>query len=422
MAYNSTTESWAQKADMPTARGWLSACVVDGKIYAIGGAPQNYQAGCYKNVEVYDPSTDTWTRKSDMPTARAAVSTCVVNRRIYATGGFSPAGVFATNEMYNPATDTWITKSSMQQKRLMSFVGSIADKVYVAGGSYPDSQGQPVVLSTLEEYDTGLGKLVFDFNGDGIIDSVDVCMMIDYWATNEPLYDIAPPPFGDGIVDVQDLIVLAEHLFEDTRLIAHWKLDETEGDIAHNSIGDEHGILNGEPVWQPTNGKKGGALEFDGIDDYITTGPVLNPADGAFSVFAWVKGGKPGQVVISQRDTGGETWLGTESTSGKLMTGLMAPPAGRTIPHPLESDIVITDNQWHHIGVTWDGSYRVLYVDGVEAAKDATPWPLLKSSTGGLHIGADKNIEAETCFSGLIDDVRIHNVALSVDKIAAMAK
>ena len=53
---------------------------------------------------------------------------------------------------------------------------------------------------------------VVDFNGDGIVDSADVCMMVDHWLTDEPLYDIAPLPFGDGIVDVKDLVLLAEHL------------------------------------------------------------------------------------------------------------------------------------------------------------------------------------------------------------------
>jgi len=53
---------------------------------------------------------------------------------------------------------------------------------------------------------------VVDFNGDGIVDCVDICMLVDHWETDEPLYDIAPVPFGDGIVDVQDLIVLTEHL------------------------------------------------------------------------------------------------------------------------------------------------------------------------------------------------------------------
>ncbi len=53
---------------------------------------------------------------------------------------------------------------------------------------------------------------VVDFNADGIVDSADVCMMVDHWLTDEPLYDIAPLPYGDGIVDVKDLVLLAEHL------------------------------------------------------------------------------------------------------------------------------------------------------------------------------------------------------------------
>ncbi|MHC4536052.1 MAG: right-handed parallel beta-helix repeat-containing protein [Planctomycetota bacterium] len=56
---------------------------------------------------------------------------------------------------------------------------------------------------------------IADLNRDGIVDSTDMCIMVDNWHTDEPLCDISPPPFGDGIVDVQDLIVLAEHLFEE---------------------------------------------------------------------------------------------------------------------------------------------------------------------------------------------------------------
>ncbi|MHC4565800.1 MAG: hypothetical protein ACYTE3_08570 [Planctomycetota bacterium] len=54
-----------------------------------------------------------------------------------------------------------------------------------------------------------------DLNGDGIVDAVDMCIMVDYWGTDDSLCDIGPTPWGDGIVDVQDLIVLAEHLFEE---------------------------------------------------------------------------------------------------------------------------------------------------------------------------------------------------------------
>ena len=53
-----------------------------------------------------------------------------------------------------------------------------------------------------------------DFNGDGIVDAGDMCIMVDHWGENYSLCDIGPTPFGDGIVDVEDLKVLAEHLFE----------------------------------------------------------------------------------------------------------------------------------------------------------------------------------------------------------------
>ena len=60
---------------------------------------------------------------------------------------------------------------------------------------------------------------VVDLNADGIVDSADIVIMIDYWGTDEPLCDIGPMPWGDGIIDIQDLIVLAEHLFEEIPLV-----------------------------------------------------------------------------------------------------------------------------------------------------------------------------------------------------------
>ena len=53
---------------------------------------------------------------------------------------------------------------------------------------------------------------IVDFNGDGILAAADIDIMIGCWGTDEPLCDIGPMPWGDGIVDVQDLIVLVEHM------------------------------------------------------------------------------------------------------------------------------------------------------------------------------------------------------------------
>ncbi len=219
-------------------------------------------------------------------------------------------------------------------------------------------------------------------------------------------------PWGDGIVDVQDLIVLADHLFDDNRLVAHWELDETEGSNAYDSVDVNDGICYGEPLWQPASGMIGGALEFDGIDDYVSTPFVLDPAIGAFSVFAWIKGGAAGQVIISQAsNAGGENWLSANPLDGKLMTELKG--TGRS-GFPQISESVITDGGWHRIGLVRDESYRTLYVDGAEVAKDTEPQQShLVPSDGGLYIGAGNSLDAGSFFSGLIDDVRIYNRAVT---------
>jgi len=53
-----------------------------------------------------------------------------------------------------------------------------------------------------------------DLNGDGIIDAADMCIVVDNWGTDNQLCDVGPMPWGDGVVDVEDLVVIAEHLFE----------------------------------------------------------------------------------------------------------------------------------------------------------------------------------------------------------------
>jgi len=263
-----------------------------------------------------------------------------------------------------------------------------------------------------------------DFNGDRRIDCADVCALIDHWHQNEPTYDIAPPPFGDGIVDIQDLVIVTDHLFKEilpVELISYWKLDEAEGSIAYDSTGQCDGTLSGNPQWQLTNGKKDGALYFDGTDDYVSTPFVLNPAFGSFSVFAWVKGGAPGQVILSQER--GVNWLMVDLVDGTLKTDLREPgTTGRNATYPgppLTSPTIFTGDDWHRIGFIRDGSNRILYVDGIEVARDIAA--NLEPASGGLYFGAGTNLESGSFFSGLIDDVRVYETALSAEEIAALA-
>lgn len=153
--YDPVTEKVTVKADMPTARAGLSASVVHRKIYAIGGSIM--QGDWFKPitiVEEYDPAMDTWRKKAEMSTARYYLSSSSVDGKIYAIGGVSDnVGRLSTVEEYDSATDTWTKKTHMPTARYGFSTSTVDGKIYAIGGK--------LYLPTVEEYDTGFtGKSV----------------------------------------------------------------------------------------------------------------------------------------------------------------------------------------------------------------------------------------------------------------------
>ncbi len=185
----------------------------------------------------------------------------------------------------------------------------------------------------------------------------------------------------------------------DFSLAAYWRLDEQAGAIALDAVGSYQATVNGSPAWQPTAGVMGGALQFDGSDDYVSTPFVLNPSAGPFSVFAWIRNGKGG-AIVSQIN--GSNWLSVDPATGCLGTDLKV--TGRS-SLPLWSTTVVTDGAWHRLGLVWNGTNRILYADGAEVARDSTGTPV--SFKTGLYLGAGSGLQGNALWSGLIDDVRV---------------
>lgn len=143
--YDPKTDTWEGKANMPTVRSNVSVSVVDGKIYAIGGSklkkyqvPRGFgtESEEFPTVEMYDPATDTWTQKADMPTPRKT-KTCVVDGKIYAIGGWSTTNEqshLETVEIYDPATDTWVKAQSMNHARCSAAISVVNGEIYAMGG------------------------------------------------------------------------------------------------------------------------------------------------------------------------------------------------------------------------------------------------------------------------------------------------
>ncbi|MBM3240918.1 sigma-70 family RNA polymerase sigma factor, partial [Candidatus Poribacteria bacterium] len=138
---------WTKRADMPKAR-YCYTSAVNGKIYAIGGSPDNNAV--LSTVEEYDPAADKWTRKADMPTARALLSTIAVNGKIYAIGGgvVIGIGIFSTVEEYDPVADKWTKKTNMPTARCLFCTSEVDGKIYAIGGWNGNN-----MISTVEEYD-----------------------------------------------------------------------------------------------------------------------------------------------------------------------------------------------------------------------------------------------------------------------------
>jgi len=191
---------------------------------------------------------------------------------------------------------------------------------------------------------------------------------------------------------------------------AHWPLDETQGNIAEDKVNGYDGTIHGNPDRE--QGKIGGSLSLDGINDYVETPFVLDPNEGPFSAYAWIKGTENAIVneyllvkryagpIIYQQD--GQSWLETD-LEGRLTTGLTDDSQVG-----LTSQKSITNNEWHKVGIVWDGSKRYLYIDGEQAAKDTENINNLQGSEGGLYIGRNER----RCFSGSIDDGIIYNIAV----------
>ena len=169
----SAEENWTRKADMPTQRSGFDTCIVNGKIYVIGGEIEGFGNLSTSTVEMYNPKTDTWERKADMPTARSSVSVSVVDGKIYAVGGtelkrFEIDVLFKgefrkvkqweikelpTVEMYDPVIDTWTQKADMPMPRSTSTC-VVDGKIYVIGGTAFNNikKKKPWRLDTVEVY------------------------------------------------------------------------------------------------------------------------------------------------------------------------------------------------------------------------------------------------------------------------------
>jgi len=168
--YDPVNDSWKELAPMPVKRGAAVAANVDGKIYVIGGATTapgatnpaihpTYAQRVLNTVQEYDPKTNTWRERAAMPTPRNHTAAAVVNGKIYVIGGRIGAAFIAASsnlanvEAYDPVTDTWSPPlAKMPTARSGLCVGVYQNRIFIAGGENQDFF-QHTAYHAFEAYD-----------------------------------------------------------------------------------------------------------------------------------------------------------------------------------------------------------------------------------------------------------------------------
>jgi hypothetical protein len=191
-------------------------------------------------------------------------------------------------------------------------------------------------------------------------------------------------------------------------LVSHWRFDEGDGTIAHDSVGENHGTVQGAK-W--TTGRVGGALSFDGDGDFVFVGDddTLEPQQLTLSLWA--------QLYPSKMVQGGIAKGRLCSVSGfsyKLsFDGLWAYAC--MSPRPADSFCALTFVErtgWHMWSMTVGEGRICIYRDGVLENSREYEGPICyKQTHNNFVIGAS---EDGTCsLTGNLDDVRLYRLALS---------
>ena len=217
--------------------------------------------------------------------------------------------------------------------------------------------------------------------------------------------------------------------------MAEWHFDEGVGSVLADSSGNGNdGVIHGA-TW--VEGTYGGALSFDGVDDYVDVGrqpELINFGTEDFTVEAWEKSTSTStdlQAILAYLTTeavNNDRYVLqiTRSTGGANANKIRFAVGDerQSAAQAIYSDSVIAgDRLWHHIvgerkrGILY--IYIYIYIDGIQQTDttDCSSANLGDFTNSAFSIGYQSYRGYPRNFNGIIDEVRIYNRALTAEEI-----
>ena len=200
-------------------------------------------------------------------------------------------------------------------------------------------------------------------------------------------------------------------------LLARYLLNEGNGTLLFDLVSlRNHAVLtNMDPATDWVGSPRGGALDFDGTDDFgLSAISGVNGA-GSGSMVAWFKTttAQTSRIVSAPQISA--------STDG-LQIGLsgattILASVNSTAPNATTATVTYEDGKWHQLVGVYDGAAIIVYFDGVRKASAAATGTIF-AAAGELNIGRFGTLGSY--FTGQIEDVRVYNRPLSPEEVVAL--
>lgn len=138
--YDPETNTWSEMAPIPSLRNCPAIVAKDSLIYVIGGAgSENSIWKTIATVECYNTKTDEWTTKSDLPIPLFAPGAVVIENKIIVLGGQDQSGKSLSSVfIYDIESDTWENTTALPMINCFAGYASVGNKIYVIGGTTSD--------------------------------------------------------------------------------------------------------------------------------------------------------------------------------------------------------------------------------------------------------------------------------------------
>lgn len=200
-----------------------------------------------------------------------------------------------------------------------------------------------------------------------------------------------------------------DQYFADVSLLMHMDGTNASTTFTDSSSNAFTATAYGNAQVSTTESKFGGAGgKFDGNGDYvqITSATALELGGGDWTIELWYYHDGGNQIFAGLVGKGEVS--STTSDAWSLEFGgpglIFVPWANNntTVQCSLPSN-----NAWHHVAVTRNGSTMRLFVDGVQESSTTVSFTISTNNSGPLVIGGGAYAPTTRSFSGYIDELRI---------------